>query len=76
MTNKITFDDTLMIMGIHDLAIDFYKILGYEHDNTNHKKLYQSHHPTELATWQMACIAFARLRQSDVSEIINGDCND
>lgn len=47
-TDKEIVDQT------HNLAIEFYRILGYQHKGD--KPLYNSQYPTELAMWHMACL--------------------
>lgn len=49
----------------HELAELFYRRLGYNHDRAKHGNLYDSKHPTELACWEMACIAQEELTGTD-----------
>lgn len=64
-----------LVSAAHDLAVKFYRLIGYEHKNS-HRKLYDSQHPTEQAIWRMACVAFDEIRGSDVEcalEELRGD---
>lgn len=67
--------DAELVNAAHDLAVKFYRLIGYEH-KSGHKKLYDSQHPTEQAMWQMACVAFEEIRGSDVEcalEAVRGE---
>lgn len=62
-TDKEIVDQT------HNLAIEFYRILGYQHKGD--KPLYNSQHPTELAMWHMACLAQETLTGTDPENSLN-----